>query len=186
MGRCENERADFNQKADPPLLPSEFGDSRPNSIDLFSPTVTRSCHSQFPTCFAAGRRFRPVRVRVKFRVSRLTTQHTDSFCCRNNFSTMLFGPLGPSLAPYVRSSRTLSKWLKPVASWYANLSGYRRVGLVYDDLRAYPPRPCQTPCTTTTHFHHVLAQAAPNAHSSLSFPSRRGASRRPKGMCCLR
>ena len=45
------------------------------------------------------------------------------------------GPLGPSLAPYVRSSRTLSKWLKPVATWYANLSGYRKVGLVYDDLR---------------------------------------------------
>jgi len=47
---------------------------------------------------------------------------------------MLFGPLGPSLAPYVRSSRTLSKWLQPLANWYANLSGYRRVGLVYDDL----------------------------------------------------
>ncbi|KAI9433994.1 cytochrome b-c1 complex subunit 7 [Lactarius indigo] len=44
------------------------------------------------------------------------------------------GPLGPSLASYVRSSRTLSKWLQPVATWYANLSGYRRVGLVYDDL----------------------------------------------------
>ncbi|KAH9057142.1 cytochrome b-c1 complex subunit 7 [Lactarius deliciosus] len=44
------------------------------------------------------------------------------------------GPLGLSLAPYVRSSRTLSKWLKPVATWYANLSGYRKVGLVYDDL----------------------------------------------------
>lgn len=49
---------------------------------------------------------------------------------------MFFGPLGLSFAPYVRSSRTLSKWLKPVASWYANLSGYRRVGLLYDDLRA--------------------------------------------------
>jgi len=47
---------------------------------------------------------------------------------------MFFGPLGPSLAPYVRSSRTLSKWLKPLANWYANLAGYRKVGLVYDDL----------------------------------------------------
>ncbi|KAN0141333.1 Cytochrome b-c1 complex subunit 7 [Lactarius tabidus] len=46
----------------------------------------------------------------------------------------MFGPLGPSLAPYVRSSRTLSNLLKPVATWYANLAGYRRVGLVYDDL----------------------------------------------------
>ncbi|KAH9977192.1 cytochrome b-c1 complex subunit 7 [Lactifluus volemus] len=47
---------------------------------------------------------------------------------------MPFGPLGPSLAPYVRSSRTLSKWLKPIANWYANLAGYRRMGLLYDDL----------------------------------------------------
>jgi ubiquinol-cytochrome c reductase subunit 7 len=50
----------------------------------------------------------------------------------------MFGPLGLSLAPYVRSSRTLSKWFKPIANWYANLSGYRKVGLVYDDLRASP------------------------------------------------
>ncbi|KAI0003252.1 cytochrome b-c1 complex subunit 7 [Russula compacta] len=47
---------------------------------------------------------------------------------------MVFGPLGLSLAPYVRSSRTLSKWFTPIANWYANLSGYRRLGLRYDDL----------------------------------------------------
>ncbi|TFY71743.1 hypothetical protein EVG20_g1264 [Dentipellis fragilis] len=47
---------------------------------------------------------------------------------------MLFGPLGPSLAPYVRSSRTLRGWVTPIAKWYANLTGYRRMGLVYDDL----------------------------------------------------
>jgi hypothetical protein len=50
---------------------------------------------------------------------------------------MSFSPLGLSLAPYVRSSRTLSKWLKPIATWYANLSGYRRLGLLYDDLRTF-------------------------------------------------
>ena len=179
MGRCENERADFNQKADHPFLPSEFGDSRPNSI-FFRPRshVTPN----FP------RASRPSRLRPRQIPSVNNTQNSFR-CCRQSAPTMLFGPLGPSLAPYVRSSRTLSKWLKPVANWYANLSGYRRVGLVYDDLRAYPSlMPCQTPCTTTTttHFHHVLAQASSNAHSSLSFSSRRGASRRPKGMCCLR
>ena len=47
----------------------------------------------------------------------------------------IFGPLGPSLAGYVRSSKTLSSWLKPVSLWYANLAGYRRMGLRYDDLR---------------------------------------------------
>jgi len=48
--------------------------------------------------------------------------------------TLLFGPLGPSLAGYVRSSKTLSRWLKPVSICYANLAGYRRIGLKYDDL----------------------------------------------------
>jgi ubiquinol-cytochrome c reductase subunit 7 len=77
---------------------------------------------------------------------------------------MLFGPLGPSLAPYVRSSRTLSKWFKPIATWYANLSGYRRVGLVYDDLRASrPPPPHQTP-RVPPHRLSVPAQAVPSAH----------------------
>jgi len=50
----------------------------------------------------------------------------------------MFGPLGFSLAPYIRSSRTLSRWIKPVANWYVNLAGYRRLGFVYDDLRACP------------------------------------------------
>ncbi|KAI0362694.1 ubiquinol-cytochrome-c reductase complex subunit 6 [Trametes cingulata] len=44
------------------------------------------------------------------------------------------GPLGPSLAPAIRRNRTLYQWLKPVADWYANVSGYRKVGLKYDDL----------------------------------------------------
>ncbi|KAG6334000.1 hypothetical protein ID866_5083 [Astraeus odoratus] len=48
--------------------------------------------------------------------------------------------LGPSLAPYIRSSRTLKKWVTPVAQWYADLMGHRRMGLKYDDLQAeeYP------------------------------------------------
>lgn len=44
--------------------------------------------------------------------------------------------LGPSLAPYIRSSRSLKKLVTPVAHWYADLMGYRRMGLKYDDLRA--------------------------------------------------
>ncbi|TFK72535.1 14 kDa subunit of cytochrome bd ubiquinol oxidase [Pluteus cervinus] len=46
----------------------------------------------------------------------------------------MFGPLGLSLAPYVKSSRTLSKWIQPIASWYADASGYRKYGFKYDDL----------------------------------------------------
>jgi len=42
--------------------------------------------------------------------------------------------MGVSLAPLVRKSRGLSKWIKPIATWYADLSGYRKVGLRYDDL----------------------------------------------------
>ena len=48
----------------------------------------------------------------------------------------LFGALGPSLAQTVKSNRGLYKWVKPFANWYAGLSGYRKIGLKYDDLRA--------------------------------------------------
>ncbi|KAG6376074.1 cytochrome b-c1 complex subunit 7 [Boletus reticuloceps] len=43
--------------------------------------------------------------------------------------------LGPSLAPYVRSSRSLKTFVTPIAHWYAGLMGYRRMGLKYDDLQ---------------------------------------------------
>ncbi|KAG1756259.1 cytochrome b-c1 complex subunit 7 [Suillus paluster] len=43
--------------------------------------------------------------------------------------------LGPSLAPYIRSSRSLKKYVAPVAHWYADLMGYRKMGLKYDDLQ---------------------------------------------------
>ncbi|KAJ8583044.1 14 kDa subunit of cytochrome bd ubiquinol oxidase [Rhizopogon salebrosus TDB-379] len=43
--------------------------------------------------------------------------------------------LGPSLAPHVRSSRTLKKYVTPIAHWYADLMGYRKMGLKYDDLQ---------------------------------------------------
>ena len=78
---------------------------------------------------------------------------------------MVFGPLGLSLAPYVRSSRTLSKWLKPIASWYANLAGYRKMGLLYDDLRA-SPIPHQTPRP-----RHSLFCCASASSTKCSFPS---------------
>ena len=45
------------------------------------------------------------------------------------------GPLGPSLAPIIRGNRSLYQFLKPIANWYAHVSGYRQVGLKYDDLR---------------------------------------------------
>ena len=113
MGRCEKERADFNQEADHlSIRLAKFGDSRPR-LPRF---VFAHGHAHHHTPAQPALSAPPLLV-------------LDS-------NTMLFGPLGPSLAPYVRSSRTLSKWLKPIASWYANLAGYRKVGLVYDDLRA--------------------------------------------------
>nr|GAT61220.1 ubiquinol-cytochrome-c reductase complex subunit 6 [Mycena chlorophos] len=44
------------------------------------------------------------------------------------------GPLGLSLAPYIRSSPTLSKIVTPIAKWYAGGALYRQYGLLYDDL----------------------------------------------------
>ncbi|KAJ3726266.1 cytochrome b-c1 complex subunit 7 [Lentinula raphanica] len=43
-------------------------------------------------------------------------------------------PLGSTLAPKVLASKTLTSWITPVAHWYANLAGYRKYGLKYDDL----------------------------------------------------
>ncbi|KAJ7489909.1 cytochrome b-c1 complex subunit 7 [Mycena galericulata] len=45
------------------------------------------------------------------------------------------GPaLGVSLAPFIRSSPTLSKIFTPVSKWYAGGCLYRQYGLLYDDL----------------------------------------------------
>ncbi|KAG8787978.1 Cytochrome b-c1 complex subunit 7 [Ceratobasidium sp. 428] len=46
----------------------------------------------------------------------------------------MFGPLGLSLASQVKSSRGLSKFLAPIAAFYARAVGHRRMGLRYDDL----------------------------------------------------
>ncbi|KAI0721537.1 cytochrome b-c1 complex subunit 7 [Cerioporus squamosus] len=44
------------------------------------------------------------------------------------------GPLGVSVASTIRRNRTLYAWVKPIADWYANAAGHRKVGLKYDDL----------------------------------------------------
>ncbi|KAK5094455.1 Cytochrome b-c1 complex subunit 7, mitochondrial [Exophiala xenobiotica] len=41
---------------------------------------------------------------------------------------------GPSLAPYILRRPWLKKWMMPFANWYANASGYRKLGLKADDL----------------------------------------------------
>ena len=51
----------------------------------------------------------------------------------------LFGPLGPSLAPWLRQFKGFRRVLKSHADWYANLAGYRKLGLKYDDLREFCP-----------------------------------------------
>ncbi|KAG8762807.1 Cytochrome b-c1 complex subunit 7 [Ceratobasidium sp. 423] len=46
----------------------------------------------------------------------------------------MFGPLGLSLAPQVKASRGLSKFLAPIAQFYAQTAGHRKMGMRYDDL----------------------------------------------------
>ncbi|EJT96813.1 cytochrome b-c1 complex subunit 7 [Dacryopinax primogenitus] len=46
----------------------------------------------------------------------------------------LGGPLGISFGKQIIANRTLYRWVKPVAAWYADLCGYRKMGLRYDDL----------------------------------------------------
>ncbi|KAF2864130.1 14 kDa subunit of cytochrome bd ubiquinol oxidase [Piedraia hortae CBS 480.64] len=40
----------------------------------------------------------------------------------------------PSLAPFVLKRPWLMRWMKPMASWYNDLAGYRKLGLKADDL----------------------------------------------------
>ncbi|KZP01265.1 ubiquinol-cytochrome c reductase subunit 7 [Calocera viscosa TUFC12733] len=47
---------------------------------------------------------------------------------------MVGGPLGISFANQIIKNRTLYRWVKPIAVWYADLCGYRKLGLRYDDL----------------------------------------------------
>lgn len=47
----------------------------------------------------------------------------------------LGGPLGLSLAQYIFKKPGLHKFVKPWANVFVNASGYRKVGLRYDDLR---------------------------------------------------
>jgi len=48
---------------------------------------------------------------------------------------LLGGPLGISVAPYIMKNAGLHKFVKPLANAFINASGYRKVGLRYDDLR---------------------------------------------------
>ena len=53
---------------------------------------------------------------------------------------MVGGPLGITLAPYFYSRPALLKALTPFAQAYVNWSGYRKIGLRYDDLRTHVSR----------------------------------------------
>ncbi|KAG7092244.1 hypothetical protein E1B28_008610 [Marasmius oreades] len=46
----------------------------------------------------------------------------------------VYGPLSYSLASNILASKALTRWFTPFANWYANLAGYRKYGLKYDDL----------------------------------------------------
>ncbi|KAL4785771.1 cytochrome b-c1 complex subunit 7 [Aspergillus varians] len=40
----------------------------------------------------------------------------------------------PSLANYIVKRPFLSRWMKPIANWYVDAAGYRKLGLRVDDL----------------------------------------------------
>ncbi|OCK81805.1 ubiquinol-cytochrome c reductase subunit 7 [Lepidopterella palustris CBS 459.81] len=40
----------------------------------------------------------------------------------------------PSLAPFILKRPWLTRWMKPLASWYSDAAGYRKLGLRADDL----------------------------------------------------
>ncbi|KAB8239859.1 Cytochrome b-c1 complex subunit 7 [Aspergillus alliaceus] len=40
----------------------------------------------------------------------------------------------PSLTNYIVKRPWLKRWMMPIANWYTDASGYRRLGLKFDDL----------------------------------------------------
>ncbi|KAA8649160.1 ubiquinol--cytochrome-c reductase subunit 7 [Aspergillus tanneri] len=40
----------------------------------------------------------------------------------------------PSLTSYIVKRPWLKRWMTPIANWYADAAGYRRLGLKFDDL----------------------------------------------------
>ncbi|CCM02872.1 uncharacterized protein FIBRA_04986 [Fibroporia radiculosa] len=71
---------------------------------------------------------------------------------------MVGGPLGLSLAPFITKNRTLYRWVKPVANWYADLSGYRKMGYKYDDLLVEERDDVQRALTRLTPREHYDRQ----------------------------
>ncbi|ODM22360.1 Cytochrome b-c1 complex subunit 7 [Aspergillus cristatus] len=41
---------------------------------------------------------------------------------------------GPSLTSYIVKRPWLKRWMMPIAEWYADAAGYRRLGLRFDDI----------------------------------------------------
>ena len=61
------------------------------------------------------------------------TDPTRSSLLSRKSSTMS----APSLAPYILKRPWLKNWMTPIANWYANAAGYRRLGTKL----IYPPHP---------------------------------------------
>ncbi|KAJ6094831.1 hypothetical protein N7467_002344 [Penicillium canescens] len=40
----------------------------------------------------------------------------------------------PSFASYIVKRPLLKRWMQPLANWYTDAAGYRRLGLKFDDL----------------------------------------------------
>ncbi|GAA6034303.1 hypothetical protein JCM8097_003834 [Rhodosporidiobolus ruineniae] len=62
--------------------------------------------------------------------------------------------LGPSFAKQVKQSRSLYGMLKPLADRYANLAGYRKMGLKADDLLLEESSIAQKASTHAFHASH--------------------------------
>ncbi|KAI5478157.1 hypothetical protein MNV49_005421 [Pseudohyphozyma bogoriensis] len=82
--------------------------------------------------------------------------------------------LGPSFAPLVRANKGLFKAIKPVADFYAQLSGYRQHGLKYDDILIEENKVVQKALGRLSEresydraFRHRVASQASIAHAYL-------------------
>ncbi|KAF5387079.1 hypothetical protein D9615_001806 [Tricholomella constricta] len=78
----------------------------------------------------------------------------------------MVGPLSISFASYLKPSRTLSRWIKPIANWYADASGYRKYGFKYDDLRAFT-QPVLRSQSIDQSFMKIVVEERPDVQRAL-------------------
>jgi hypothetical protein len=102
------------------------------STAALSSCPMRSCSAKLPFL----QKDLPPSFEASCRTSLQTALHRQPFCsCAFQQDDTDATMSGASLAPYVLRRPWLKRWMTPLASWYADASGYRRLGTIQTKRR---------------------------------------------------